>query len=218
MGGIMSRNKYPEQTVEKILQISCRLFLEKGYENTTIQDITNELKMSKGAIYHHFRSKDEILDAIGDMQFFERGSFSKVMEDQNLNGLEKLRKVFILELGNYEKQQLDKMMNFVYNPKLLAAMLSQLFEKSAPLLQTIIDEGLADGSITVKDSQSTSEVLMLLINVWLNPMCVPATGADIRRKLQFLREILENLGIPILNDEVYDVVTNYFRNIMDDEI
>lgn len=214
----MSRNKYPEQTVEKILQISSRLFMEKGYENTTIQDITDELKMSKGAIYHHFRSKDEILDAIGDMQFFERGSFTKVMEDKSLNGLEKLRKVFILELGNYEKQQLDKMMNFVYNPKLLAAMLSQLFEKSAPILQKVLDEGIADGSITVRDSKSASEVLMLLINVWLNPMCVPCTGADIRRKLQFLRVLMEDMGIPVLNDEVYDVTINYFRNIMDEEL
>lgn len=35
--------------MEKILNISYRLFMEKGYENTTIQDITNELGMSKGA-------------------------------------------------------------------------------------------------------------------------------------------------------------------------
>lgn len=214
----MARNKYPEQTVEKILQISARLFLEKGYENTTIQDITDELKMSKGAIYHHFKSKDHILDAIGDMQFFERDSFTKVMEDKSLSGLEKLRKVFILELGNYEKQQIDKMAKFVDNPKLLVAMLTQLFDKSAPILQRVIDEGVADGSITIKDSQSISEVLMLLINVWLNPMCVPATPEAIRRKLEFLRELTENMGIPILDDQVYAVVINYFRNIMDEEI
>ena len=213
----MARNKYPEQTVEKILQISHRLFLEKGYENTTIQDITDELKMSKGAIYHHFKSKDEILDAIGDMQYFERDSFTKVMEDKSLSGLDKLRKAFVLELGNYEKQQLDKMLKFVNNPRLLAAMLSQLFDKSAPILRTVIDEGIADGSITVTDSHSASEVLMLLINVWLNPLCVPATAEDIRRKLIFMRELTENMGIPVLNDEVFDVALNYFKNITDIE-
>ena len=38
----MARNKYPEITVEKILEVSQRLFMEKGYDNTTIQDIVNE--------------------------------------------------------------------------------------------------------------------------------------------------------------------------------
>ena len=35
----MARNKYPEVTVERILDAAQRLFLEKGYDNTTIQDI-----------------------------------------------------------------------------------------------------------------------------------------------------------------------------------
>ena len=39
----MARNKYPEVTVKKILEVSQRLFMEKGYDNTTIQDIVNEL-------------------------------------------------------------------------------------------------------------------------------------------------------------------------------
>ena len=39
----MARNKYPEITVEKILDAAQRLFLEKGYDNTTIQDIVDEL-------------------------------------------------------------------------------------------------------------------------------------------------------------------------------
>ena len=53
----MSRNKYPEETVERILDTAQRLFLEKGYEQTTIQDITDNLGgLTKGAIYHHFKS------------------------------------------------------------------------------------------------------------------------------------------------------------------
>ena len=63
----MARNKYPEETVEKILQASRRLFLEKGYEQTTIQDIVDQLGgLTKGAIYHHFKSKEDIMDALGN--------------------------------------------------------------------------------------------------------------------------------------------------------
>ena len=61
----MARNKYPEETVNKILDVSMRLFLEKGFENTSMQDIVDGLGgLSKGAIYHHFKSKEDILGAV----------------------------------------------------------------------------------------------------------------------------------------------------------
>jgi len=61
----LARNKYPEETVNLILETAMKLFAEKGYEHTSIQDIINNLGgLSKGAIYHHFRSKEDILDAV----------------------------------------------------------------------------------------------------------------------------------------------------------
>lgn len=61
----MARNKYPEVTVEKILEVAERIFLEKGYDDTTIQNIIDGLGgLTKGAVYHHFKSKEEILDAL----------------------------------------------------------------------------------------------------------------------------------------------------------
>ena len=51
-----------EVTEERILDVAQRLFLEKGYENTTIQDIVNELGgLTKGAVYHHFKSQKKFL-------------------------------------------------------------------------------------------------------------------------------------------------------------
>ena len=75
----MARNKYPEVTEERILDTAQHLFLEKGYENTTIQDIVNELGgLTKGAVYHHFKSKEEIMDAVSDRMFFENNPFEAV--------------------------------------------------------------------------------------------------------------------------------------------
>ena len=64
----MARNKHPEQTRNFILETAFRLFIEKGYERTSIQDIIDQLGgLSKGAIYHHFKSKEEIMDALGGL-------------------------------------------------------------------------------------------------------------------------------------------------------
>ena len=58
----MARNKHPEETVNLIVDVAYRLFMEKGYERTSIQDIIDNLGgLSKGAIYHHFKSKEDIL-------------------------------------------------------------------------------------------------------------------------------------------------------------
>ena len=90
----MARNKYPEVTVEKILDAAQRLFLEKGYENTTIQDIVNELGgLTKGAVYHHFKSKEEIMDAVNDRMFFSNNPFEAVQGRGDLSGLEKRRRL-----------------------------------------------------------------------------------------------------------------------------
>ena len=52
----MARNKCPEETVQLILDTAARLFMEKGYDGTSLQDILEETHLSKGAIYHHFNS------------------------------------------------------------------------------------------------------------------------------------------------------------------
>jgi len=54
----MARNAHPEVTRNRILDAAQQLFITKGYEHTSIQNIVDELgDLSKGAIYHHFKSK-----------------------------------------------------------------------------------------------------------------------------------------------------------------
>lgn len=49
---------------EQILDISLSLFLEKGYDNTSISDIVTSLDIARGTLYYHFESKEAIIDAI----------------------------------------------------------------------------------------------------------------------------------------------------------
>src|SRR5881398_1767050 len=62
--GILSRRMPRELTTssrQEILHTAARLFREQGYDATSMNDISAALKLSKGGLYHHFRSKDEIL-------------------------------------------------------------------------------------------------------------------------------------------------------------
>ena len=63
----MAKNKHPEDTVARILDVAMRLFVERGYEQTTMQNIIDELGgLTKGAVYHHFSSKEEVFLAAMD--------------------------------------------------------------------------------------------------------------------------------------------------------
>ena len=92
----MARNKHPEETVNLILDVAFRLFMEKGYERTSIQDIINNLGgLSKGAIYHHFKSKEDILVAVTDRMTAESNRMLATIRDRtDLTGKEKLKTIF----------------------------------------------------------------------------------------------------------------------------
>lgn len=53
-----------ETTRSYIVEAADRLFYQKGYENTSFSDIASTVKISRGNFYYHFRTKDEILDAV----------------------------------------------------------------------------------------------------------------------------------------------------------
>ena len=87
---------------EKIIQESMKLFSLKGFLSTSVQDIMREAKTSKGGLYNHFRSKDEIFLAV-------LSEARKIWRNKNLEGLyqiekpvEKVKKL----LGNYRDRYL----------------------------------------------------------------------------------------------------------------
>ena len=180
----MARNKYPEITVDKILEASQRLFLEKGYDNTTIQDIVNELNgLSKGAIYHHFKSKEEIMSALGDRMFFQNNPFEKVKQRTDLNGLEKMKLAILL------------------NPRILAEMIATNRRLLCPYWMELLEEGQKDGSVKTPYTKELAEFL-ILTDIWMIPSVFPATKEELQKRLQFIKETLEHMGLPLIDDEI----------------
>ena len=149
----MARNKHPEQTVNLILDTAFRLFMEKGYERTSIQDIIDNLGgLSKGAIYHHFKSKEDILYAVADRM--SAGSSQILLEIRDLpglTGLEKLKLIFQRALNHSMQEQLfTAAPDFSKNSKLLYSVLRETIDDAAPnYILPIIRQGMADGTAEI---------------------------------------------------------------------
>ena len=209
----MARNKYPEVTVERILDAAQRLFLEKGYDNTTIQDIVDELGgLTKGAVYHHFKSKEEIMDAVGDRMFFANNPFEAVKKRSDLSGLEKLREV--IRLNNADEQRTELTLQSVpvaKNPRLLAVMLISNRKVLTPCFRELIDEGLADDYMCTEYPREITELLPMLTSLWLLPSIYPASKAEQRRKFDFIFAMLDKFGIPLYDESMRETVDRFFE-------
>lgn len=200
----MPRNKYPEETIQKILDASLKLFCEKGYEETTVLDIIEHMGgMTRGAFYHHFKSKEEVLDALLDRLFEENNPFVEVRKRSDLTGLEKLRAA-ILSTNAEETDR--KTLNLALLPLLASPTLLKILvidtnrDALPPLLQPLIEEGIGDGSIHVADAKLASELLANLINFWMIPSIYHADEAEQRRKLLMIKAALDGIGLPLLDD------------------
>ena len=199
----MARNKYPEITVDKILEAPQRLFLEKGYDNTTIQDIVNELDgLSKGAIYHHFKSKEEIMSALGDRMFFQNNPFEKVKQRTDLNGLEKMKLAILLNQSDETQIGLTRQaVPLLKNPRILAEMIATNRRLLCPYWMELLEEGQKDGSVKTPYTKELAEFL-ILTDIWMIPSVFPATKEELQKRLQFIKETLKHMGLPLIDDEI----------------
>lgn len=211
----MARNKHPEETVEKILRVSLKLFQEKGYEATTIQDIVDALGMSKGAIYHHFKSKADIMDLLSERYYQNLSWFPDPKGIPGENGLEKLRYVFRYFLSDPSKEEIDGMMlPLLRDPKMVSLSLDSVFWEAAPYMDRLVQEAIADGSASPQFPQVLPEAFMLLTNLWMWTELYRRDREGFLQRLLFSKAMLEHFGLPILTSELVEVSMDYYDRLL----
>ncbi len=211
----MARNKHPEQTVQLILDTSSRLFFQKGYEHTTLQDIINATKLSKGAIYHHFASKEAILiavvDRIGD---FNITVLAEIRDKKGLTGAEKLRQLFRTSMHLSFQGKILHMLPFLLeNPKFMALQMQSILGEAAPdYILPILKEGIADGSIHTDHPEELSEALLILSDLWLHPILRPSTPEQVRARCAFFNQFTRQYGFELLDSDIIDAMADFCRS------
>lgn len=199
----MARNKYPEETVKRILDVAEELFMTRGYEHTTMADIVDGLGgLTKGAVYHHFKSKEDIFEAV-----FERANrpvierIERIMDDRSLTGHQKL---LALDAASSDgpSAEMWRAMRLSADPvrhaRILAREYADVIETAHRYIEPVIREGIADGSIACAHPREAAEAMMLLSNLWVVPLFCPLTEeAEYGRRVEVFMDITRMLGIDL---------------------
>ncbi|MCR8746845.1 TetR/AcrR family transcriptional regulator [Romboutsia lituseburensis] len=212
----MLNNNSPNQTYEDILSTAYSFFIEKGYEKTSIQDIINELGISKGAIYHYFKSKEEILQSVLLLEKEKANIYlDKLIEEADgCNAKEKIKYVLNRIISDENINTTNRfLLNQINNSKAIIQSIIQTVNIDSIKFFEIIKDGVKDGSLNTDFPKECSELLLLLCNIWLNPILFNRTYEETVNRFIFIQFTMKQLGVDVIGDELLDKVKNNLKGV-----
>lgn len=162
----MREVKEPEVRRAEIIQSAKNLFLIKGYANVTTQDIVDDLKISRGLLYYHFKSKEDILKHIVESEAAAvNASLHRIAYNTLLNPIEKVSLFFkatiIPESANTEENRsLQEAFRLPENTYMLDQIYHKTAETMAGYFEAILAEGNNGGVFFVEHPREVSVFLI----------------------------------------------------------
>jgi AcrR family transcriptional regulator len=142
------------------------LFLGKGYEQTSVQDIINQIGVAKGTFYHYFDSKVDLLDAV--VQRILKALLAVVMpivENPEWDALTKLEH-FFRQASNWKMANHEMVLDTarkLYKDENVILLLKVFHERRQSFttpLAAIIEQGVAEGVLKIEFPRETAELIL----------------------------------------------------------
>ena len=207
----MAQRKDKSQAMrEKILNTATQLFIQKGSEKTSMQDIAQTAGISKGAIYHHFKSKDEIVVAVmrSRQELMEEEMKQWLKATENLTGREQLQTILKSNLESQTARATDGIVGeYEKDAGFILTMMRDNLRIGAPLVSDIIKKGMADGSLRTQYPDQAAEVFLLLVNFWMHGTIFESDPEKLPERFHFLQFMMTSVGMDIFNDELLQLIS-----------
>lgn len=158
-----------EKKRDELAREIFHIFIEDGYENTTLSLIIKKLGISKGAFYHYFPTKEACADAA--VTLFAEDCFKKVevQMDENASVEVKFQRLILScsELFRTNEKGLENIntaSNAIFHQKLMAAFVTAL----APLYAKVITQGVEEKIFTVEFPLEAAQMILTLTNFYFD--------------------------------------------------
>lgn len=194
---------------DQIIEAAERLFYEKGYEQTSVQDVLDSLSLSKGGFYHYFQSKIELLEAVCRRQSVRDAEEMTAAVARQEGAVAKLNTLLkycgLLRADRMDFALLVLRVGYLGGSLQLRACLREgLMEAALPMMREIILEGMAENVFFTRFPDDIGElILQLFANITDELAMLIASGApenqmgDMLTRLETYRCSVETLlGAP----------------------
>ena len=154
--------KEPEVRKSEIIDAAEKLFALKGYEKTTVSDILNTTSIAKGTFYYHFKSKEEVLNAIIRRRIdagLERAK--AIASHPHLSPVQKIASAIMAQKPQTPAEEeflpvLHEQSNALFHQKVLTSCVTQL----TPVLSAIVEEGIEKGDFSTAFPKESVKLLL----------------------------------------------------------
>lgn len=156
---------YDERKTE-FLDTALQLFMQHGYDQTSVNAIIETVGVSKGAFYHYFKTKEDLLDEIAARASEQALTLVEpLVDDDSLDAVAKLNEMF-RRTNSFKAQNRDLMIAIaqVFYGEGNILLRDRLSNRSvgmiAPLLARIIEQGNAEGTMDVRYPRETARFVL----------------------------------------------------------
>ena len=178
--------KDAEVRKNEILDVAADLFNRDGFDKTTISAIIDKAEIARGTIYYHFKSKEDILDALIQRHNTALLNAAKqIAADKSIPVLERLFRTLMAMNSNKDGsseliQQMHKPQNALMHQKTHQAML----ELIPPILMVIIEDGIKEGLFNTPYPYESLEMVVAHINLVFDDYLGKRTNEELLKKVQ----------------------------------
>lgn len=143
------------KTKRKIFETSMKLFAEKGYDATSIEEITATVGVAKGTLYYHFSSKEEIFNFLVEEGMKLLKNSIEIKTSKVENSIDKLRAVILIQIKILVKYEnlITILLSQIWGNEARNLMCKKYVFEYIETIETIVEEGMKKGEIIKGDPE-----------------------------------------------------------------
>lgn len=197
-----------QKTKQNILEAAVRLFAEKGLENVKVEDVVKEIGVTRGAFYHYFKSREELIAGVMYQSFENDNPYLLANQQKGLSALEKLRFAAKLSLRSHlemSDSMSTQIKELAKDPIIFKNEIIFQVDVMSSYIEKLIIEGNKDGSMHVVFPKQASQTIAFLVASWLSPYAFEVSYEEYVNKVLFFEQLSTSLGVAVMDEEMKEI-------------